>query len=232
MLEISSLNGFYGNSHSLQDVSLSVPSGGFLSLLGRNGVGKTTLMRAILGLLDRSAGSIRLDGAELNGMPTYARAKAGIGYVPQGRGILPRFSVLENLRMGGFARTNGNGNELEDLVFDLFPVLKEHLGRAGGNLSGGQQQQLAIARALMTEPKIILLDEPTEGIQPNIVEQIEESIINLNSRHGITIVLVEQDIKFARRASSTFAVMEKGRVVASGAVSELTDELVHRHLAV
>ena len=232
MLEISSLNGFYGNSHSLQDVSLSVPSGGFLSLLGRNGVGKTTLMRAILGLLDRSAGSIRLDGAELNGMPTYARAKAGIGYVPQGRGILPRFSVLENLRMGGFARTNGNGNALEDMVFDLFPVLKEHLGRAGGNLSGGQQQQLAIARALMTEPKIILLDEPTEGIQPNIVEQIEESIINLNSRHGITIVLVEQDIKFARRASSTFAVMEKGRVVASGAVSELTDDLVHRHLAV
>ena len=232
MLEISSLNGFYGNSHSLQDVSLSVPSGGFLSLLGRNGVGKTTLMRAILGLLDRSAGSIRLDGAELNGLPTYARAKAGIGYVPQGRGILPRFSVLENLRMGGFARTNGNGNELEDLVFELFPVLKEHLGWAGGNLSGGQQQQLAIARALMTEPKIILLDEPTEGIQPNIVEQIEESIINLNSRHGITIVLVEQDIRFARRASSTFAVMEKGRVVASGAVSDLTDDLVHRHLAV
>jgi urea transport system ATP-binding protein len=232
VLEITSLNGFYGNSHSLQDVSLSVPSGGFLSVLGRNGVGKTTLMRAVLGLLDRSAGSIRLDGTELKDLPTYARAKAGIGYVPQGRGILPRFSVLENLRMGGFARTNGNGKELEDLVFDLFPVLKEHLSRAGGNLSGGQQQQLAIARALMTEPKIILLDEPTEGIQPNIVEHIEESIINLNSRHGITIVLVEQDIQFARRASSTFAVMEKGRVVASGAVSELTDDLVHRHLAV
>lgn len=232
MLEISKLDGFYGNSRALQEVSLNVPSGGFLSVLGRNGVGKTTLLRGILGLLDRSEGSIRLDGADLNNLPTHARALAGIGYVPQGRGILPRFTVLENLRMGGFAHANGNGRDLEELVFDLFPILKEHLARAGGNLSGGQQQQLAIARALMTEPKIILLDEPTEGIQPNIVEQIEESIINLNGRHGITIVLVEQDIQFARRASSTFAVMEKGCVVASGAVSELTDDLVHRHLAV
>ncbi len=232
MLEISKLDGFYGNSHALQDVSLSVPGGGFLAVLGRNGVGKTTLMRGILGLLDRVSGSIRLDGAELNVLPTHERARAGIGYVPQGRGILPRFTVLENLRMGGFARADGNGKDLEELVFDLFPALKEHLGRAGGNLSGGQQQQLAIARALMTEPKIILLDEPTEGIQPNIVEQIEDSIMNLNRQHDITIVLVEQDIQFARRASSTFAIMEKGGVVASGAVSELTDELVHRHMAV
>lgn len=232
MLEIAKLDGFYGNSHTLQEVSLSVPTGGFLSVLGRNGVGKTTLMRGILGLLDRTAGSIRLDGVELNLLPTHQRARAGIGYVPQARGILPRFTVLENLRMGGFARTNGNGKALEELVFNLFPALKEHLGRMGGNLSGGQQQQLAIARALMSEPKIILLDEPTEGIQPNIVEQIEDSIVNLNSRHGITIVLVEQDIRFARRASSTFAVMEKGRVVASGAVSGLTDDLIHRYMAV
>lgn len=232
MLEITNLDGFYGNSHTLQQVSLSVPDGGFLAVLGRNGVGKTTLMRAILGLLDRASGSIRLDGVELGDLPTHERARAGIGYVPQGRGILPRFTVLENLRMGAFARTNGNGRALEDLVFELFPALKEHLTRAGGNLSGGQQQQLAIARALMTEPKVILLDEPTEGIQPNIVEQIEESISNLNSRHDITIVVVEQDIQFARRASSTFAVMEKGRVVASGTVGELTDELVHRHMAV
>jgi urea transport system ATP-binding protein len=232
VLEISKLDGFYGNSRALQEVSLDVPGGGFLAVLGRNGVGKTTLMRGILGLLDRTAGSIRLDGAELNVLPTHERARAGIGYVPQGRGILPRFTVLENLRMGGFARTKGSGKELEELVFDLFPALKDHLGRAGGNLSGGQQQQLAIARALMTEPKIILLDEPTEGIQPNIVEQIEDSIMNLNRQHDITIVLVEQDIRFARRASSTFAIMEKGCVVASGAVSDLTDELVHRHMSV
>lgn len=232
MLEISKLNGFYGNSHVLQQVELNVPSGGFLSVLGRNGVGKTTLMRAILGLLDRTDGSVRLDGRELKGLPTYQRARSGIGYVPQGRGILPKFTVLENLRIGGFAQTGRVDRDLEDIVFDLFPALKEHIGRAGGNLSGGQQQQLAIARAILTDPAIILLDEPTEGIQPNVVEQIEDSIITLNHKHGITIVLVEQDVEFARRASSTFAVMEKGRVVAAGSVAELTDDLVHRHMAV
>ena len=232
MLEITKLDGFYGNSRALQQVSLSVGKGGFLSVLGRNGVGKTTLLRAVLGLLDQAKGAIRLDGVELASLPTHERARAGIGYVPQGRGILPRFTVLENLRMGAFARTNGNGKELEDMVFELFPILKDHIGRAGGNLSGGQQQQLAIARALMTDPKVVLLDEPTEGIQPNIVEQIEESILDLNKRRGITIVVVEQDIEFARRSSSTFAIMEKGRVVASGDVDELTDLLVHRHMAV
>lgn len=232
MLEITGLDGFYGNSHVLQQVSVEVPDGGFVSVLGRNGVGKTTLMRAILGLLDRTAGSIRLDGEEMTGMATHMRARAGIGYVPQGRGILPSFSVMENLRVGGFARGPGDRQDLEDIVFDLFPALKEHIGRAGGNLSGGQQQQLAIARALLTDPKIILLDEPAEGIQPNIVEQIEESIVALNRKHGITIVLVEQDVEFARRASNTFVIMEKGCAVASGAIAELTDDLVHRHMAV
>ncbi|GAB5471063.1 MAG: urea ABC transporter ATP-binding subunit UrtE [Rhodospirillales bacterium] len=232
MLEIANLDGFYGNSRALQRVSLDVPTGGFLSVLGRNGVGKTTLLRGILGLLDRTGGSIVLDGEELNGLPTHKRVRAGIGIVPQGRGILPRFTVQENLRMGSFARANGGGRDLEEQVFALFPILKDHLSRAGGNLSGGQQQQLAIGRALMTEPKVILLDEPTEGIQPNVVEQIEQAIVDLNRRNGITIVVVEQDIQFARRVSDTFAVMEKGRVVASGAVGELTDELVHRHMAV
>lgn len=232
MLEITGLDGFYGNSHVLQQVSVEVPDGGFVSVLGRNGVGKTTLMRAILGLLDRTAGSIRLEGEEMTGMATHMRARAGIGYVPQGRGILPSFSVMENLRVGGFARGPGDRQDLEDIVFDLFPALKEHIGRAGGNLSGGQQQQLAIARALLTDPKIILLDEPAEGIQPNIVEQIEESIVALNRKHGITIVLVEQDVEFARRASNTFVIMEKGCAVASGAIAELTDDLVHRHMAV
>ena len=232
MLDIQNLNGFYGNSMVLQDVNLSVDSGGFLSVLGRNGVGKTSLMRALFGLLDQVEGAILLDSEDITHKPTHQRARAGIGYVPQGRGILPQFTVMENLRMGGFARTSNRGDELEALVFEMFPVLKEFLGRAGGNLSGGQQQQLAIARALLTDPQIIVLDEPTEGIQPNIVELIEEAIISLNTRHGITIVLVEQDIQFARRASSTFAIMEKGHVVASGSVSNLTDDLVHRHMAV
>lgn len=232
MLEINGLDGFYGNSHVLQQVSVNVPDGGFVSVLGRNGVGKTTLMRAVLGLLDRTVGSIRLDGKEMTGLATHMRARAGIGYVPQGRGILPRFSVMENLRVGGFARSPGDRQDLEDIVFDLFPALKEHIGRAGGNLSGGQQQQLAIARALLTDPKIILLDEPAEGIQPNIVEQIEESIVALNRKHGIAIVLVEQDVEFARRASNTFVIMEKGCAVASGAIAELTDDLVQRHMAV
>ena len=232
MLEITNLNGFYGNSRALQDVNLSVDKGGFLCVLGRNGVGKTTLMRALFGLLDRTDGEIRLDGVDISNKPTHERARAGIGYVPQGRGILPRFSVMENLRMGSFARTSDRGEDLEALVFRMFPVLKQYADRAGGNLSGGQQQQLAIARALLTDPRIIVLDEPTEGIQPNIVELIEEAIISLNRDHGITIGLVGQDIKFARRASSTFAIMEKGHVVASGSVKQLTDDLVHRYMAI
>lgn len=232
MLEIRNLYGFYGNSRALQDVNLNVATGGFLCVLGRNGVGKTTLMRALFGLLDRTEGEIRLDGVDISGKPTHERARAGIGYVPQGRGILPRFTVMENLKMGSFARTSDRGKELEEIVFQMFPILKQFIDRAGGNLSGGQQQQLAIARALLTDPRIIVLDEPTEGIQPNIVEQIEEAIISLNRDHGITIVLVEQDIQFARRASSTFAIMEKGHVVASGSVKELTDDLVQRHMAV
>lgn len=232
MLEVSNLNGFYGSSAALQDVTLRVSEGEFLAVLGRNGVGKTTLMKALFGLLDRTEGSIRLHGDEIIRWPTHERARAGIGYVPQGRGILPQFTVMENLEMGRFARTSGRGEELLTLVFEMFPMLREFTGRAGGNLSGGQQQQLAIARALLTDPKIIVFDEPTEGIQPNIVELIEDSIIRLNRDHRITVVLVEQDIKFARRASSEFAIMEKGQVVASGPVGNLTDELVHRHMAV
>lgn len=232
MLSLETVDAYYGASRALQHVSLAAESGDFLTVLGRNGVGKTTLMRAILGLMDRTTGSIRLDGQELGDRPTHQRARAGIGYVPQGRGILPRFTVRENLRMGLFANRGGTGAALYDKVFELFPVLREHLGRQGGNLSGGQQQQLAIARALLVDPKVILLDEPTEGIQPNIVEQIEEVIIRLNREHGITIVLVEQNVAFARRASRRFVLMEKGRVAASGPVAALTDDLVHRHLAV
>ncbi|MCP1200589.1 urea ABC transporter ATP-binding subunit UrtE [Notoacmeibacter sp. MSK16QG-6] len=232
MLEVSDLKAFYGHSCALKGVSFNVPEGGFLAVLGRNGVGKTTLMRALLGLADRDEGQIVLDGAQLSGLPTHRRAHAGIGYVPQGRGILPTFSVRENLKLGTFARKSGDDREIDDRVFELFPMLKEFLDRPGGNLSGGQQQQLAIARAMLARPKVILLDEPAEGIQPNIVEQIEGAITTLNREMGITIVLVEQDISFARRASKTFALMEKGQLVASGQIDELSDELVQRHMAI
>jgi urea transport system ATP-binding protein len=231
VLEIKNLRAYYGRSLALQGVSLSVPPGGFLTVLGRNGVGKTTLLRALLGLMDRCEGEITLDGTLISAMPTHGRARAGIGYVPQGRGILPTLTVAENLRIGTFARTNGSG-EIDAAVFQLFPMLKDVLNRPGGNLSGGQQQQLAIARAMLTHPKVILLDEPAEGIQPNVVEQIEEAILTLNRDFGITIVLVEQDIAFARRASERFAMMEKGQLVAEGPIAALTDELVHRHLAI
>jgi urea transport system ATP-binding protein len=235
MLELENLEAYYGESRVLKGVSLSVKDGEFVSILGRNGVGKTTLIRSILGLMDRVEGSIRLDGAEIRGFKTHDRALAGIGYVPQGRGILPQFTVRENLMLGTFANpknTRRNGARVDEWVFELFPILKEFLDRRGGNLSGGQQQQLAIARTLLSEPKIILLDEPTEGIQPNIVEQIEQVLIDLNRKHGKTVVLIEQNIAFARRASQHFAIMDRGQVAARGPVQDLTDQLIHRHLTV
>jgi len=231
MLELSQINAFYGNSRALQDVNINVGPGEFLSVLGRNGVGKTTLMRSILGLMDRVTGTLTLDGKDISALRTHQRAKAGIAHVPQGRGILPRFTVRENLVLGTFAAREAR-SDLEDWVLDLFPMLRDFLGRYGGNLSGGQQQQLAIARALLAQPKVILLDEPTEGIQPNIVEQIEEVIIRLNQERGIAVVLVEQNVAFARRASKRFVLLEKGRVVAKGPVAELTNDLVQRHMAV
>jgi len=231
VLELTGIAAYYGNSRAIHDITATVGTGAFVSVLGRNGVGKTTLLRAIIGLMDRCEGSIRLDGEEINRKPTHLRSKAGIGYVPQGRGILPRFTVQENLQLGTFARAGG-GNGIDDWVLDLFPILKEFLNRRGGNLSGGQQQQLAIARALLTEPKVILLDEPTEGIQPNIVEQIEEVLLDLNRKHGMTILLVEQNVDFARRASQSFLLMDRGSVAAQGSVDELTDDLVDRYMTV
>jgi len=231
MLELANVDGFYGRSRALQSVTLEVGPGDFFSVLGRNGVGKTTLLRTVLGLMSRATGSIRLDGEELVDQPTHKRAMAGVGYVPQGRGILPGFTVRENLMVGTFAAKNGGGR-IAEWVLDLFPILKEFLNRRGGNLSGGQQQQLAIARALLSEPKIILLDEPTEGIQPNIVEQIEETLIDLNRKHGLTIVLVEQNIAFARRSSQHFAILNRGSVAVSGPIDQLSDEMIHQHLVV
>jgi urea transport system ATP-binding protein len=231
MLELADVDGFYGRSRALQSVSMNVEDGDFFSILGRNGVGKTTLLRTVLGLMSRTTGSIRLDDEELVNKPTHERALAGIGYVPQGRGILPSFTVRENLMVGTFAAKESNGR-LAEWVLELFPILKEFMNRRGGNLSGGQQQQLAIARALLSEPKIMLLDEPTEGIQPNIVEQIENVLIDLNMKHGLTIVLVEQNIAFARRASRHFAILNRGSVAVGGTIDRLTDDLIHQHLVV
>ena len=231
MLELRNVEAGYGASRVLQGITLTVQGGEFVSVLGRNGVGKTTLVRTIIGLMEKAKGSIRLDGAEIGGLKAHRRATAGIGYVPQGRGILPKLTVRENLILGTFANRTGSGR-ITDWVFELFPILHQFLDRAGGNLSGGQQQQLAIARTLLSEPKIILLDEPTEGIQPNIVEQIEQVLIDLNRRHGKTIVLVEQNVKFARRASDHFVVMDRGSIAAQGPINALTDQIIQQHLAV
>jgi urea transport system ATP-binding protein len=231
VLELVDVDAFYGSSRALQSVSMQIRGKELLSVLGRNGVGKTTLLRTIIGLMDRTTGELRFDDEDIAHLPTDERAKIGIAYVPQGRGILPRFTVRENLYLGLFARRRQT-TVIDDFVFELFPMLKEHLNRLGGNLSGGQQQQLAIARALLTEPKIILLDEPTEGIQPSIVEEIEDVILKLNRQHGIAVVLVEQNVPFARRASQRFIIMERGTIAAEGDIANLTDFLVHKHMTV
>lgn len=229
MLELELLNSFYGGSHILHDLSFKVDRGTILAVIGRNGVGKTTLLKTILGLTDSSTGSIRIDGDEIGDKPTFKRARMGIGYAPQGREIIPDFTVRENILMGGFASKNGSPS-IPDVVPELFPYLMENLGRLGGLLSGGQQQQLAIARALAAKPRLLLLDEPTEGIQPNIVEQIKETIQLLNKKLSLTIVLVEQNIEFARSAGHAFVMMEKGQVVASGDTAALTDDVVAKHM--
>jgi urea transport system ATP-binding protein len=225
------VDAFYNRSQILHEVSLSLPDGKLTAILGRNGVGKTTLLKTLMGMLDRMTGSIRLGSREIGNEPTHRRARAGIAYVPQGRQIIPDFSVRENISMGAFARRDGK-RIIPDLAAELFPYLMQNLDRAGGVLSGGQQQQLAIARALAADPDVLLLDEPSEGIQPNVVEDIERIIIRLNQEFHITILLVEQNVAFVRRAGHHFAMMEKGRLVASGAIDDLTDALVHRHMAV
>ena len=231
MLKLTNVDSFYDRSHILHAVCLDIPIGKVTAVLGRNGTGKTTLLKTLMGLTDRMEGQINLDGKEIGKQPTFRRARAGIAYVPQGREIIPDFTIRENILMGAFARPDGK-RQIPELVPELFPYLMDNLERAGGVLSGGQQQQLAIARALAADPRIILLDEPNEGIQPSIVEEIEAIIIRLNRDVGLTVVLVEQNVSFARQASHCFAMMEKGRVVVSGAISELSDEMVHRHMAV
>jgi urea transport system ATP-binding protein len=231
MLTLSNVNSFYGRSQILHGVRLGAPASQITAILGRNGTGKTTLLKTIMGLTDSMTGEIRLEGTEIGSEPTFRRARAGFAYVPQGREIIPDFSIRENILMGTFARLDGR-RVIPELVPELFPYLIQNLDRLGGVLSGGQQQQLAIARALAADPKVLLLDEPTEGIQPSIVEEIEEVILRLNREVRLTVILVEQNVAFARRAAHRFAIMEKGRVVAAGEMSELNDELIHHHMAV
>ena len=231
MLKLTNVDSYYDRSHILHAVCLDIPIGKVTAVLGRNGTGKTTLLKTLMGLTDRMEGQINLNGVEIGKDPTFRRARAGIAYVPQGREIIPDFTIRENILMGAFARADGK-RQIPELVPELFPYLMDNLERAGGVLSGGQQQQLAIARALAADPKIILLDEPNEGIQPSIVEEIEAVIIRLNREVGLTVVLVEQNVLFARQASDCFAMMEKGRVVVAGAIAELSDDMVHRHMAV
>jgi urea transport system ATP-binding protein len=231
VLAVKSLNQFYGGSHTLWDVDLVVPPGSRMCLMGRNGMGKTTLLKCIMGLLPATSGGITFDGSDLAGRPAEERAKLGIGYVPQGREIFPQLTVEENLRTGLGIRKNGP-RAIPERIFELFPVLKQMLRRRGGDLSGGQQQQLAIGRALVLEPKLLILDEPTEGIQPNIVHEIGEIVLRLNKEEGLTVLLVEQKLPFARRVASEFCILDKGRKAAAGSIDELTDQVVRAHLSV
>jgi urea transport system ATP-binding protein len=202
-----------------------------MCLMGRNGMGKTTLLKCIMGLQPSRSGGITFDGTDLLKCAAEQRARLGIGYVPQGREIFSHLTVEENLRIGLGIRKNG-ARTIPARIFDLFPVLKQMLNRRGGDLSGGQQQQLAIGRALVLEPSLLILDEPTEGIQPNIVHEIGDIILRLNKEEGLTVLLVEQKLPFARRVASEFCVLNKGRRVAAGPIAELTDEVVKEHLSV
>jgi len=231
VLSIKGLNQFYGGSHTLWDVDLEVPAGARMCVMGRNGMGKTTLLKCIMGLHPSSSGAINFEGTDLLKCPAEQRARMGIGYVPQGREIFSQLSVEENLRVGLGMRKNGP-RSIPDRIFDLFPVLRQMLNRRGGDLSGGQQQQLAIGRALVLEPKLLILDEPTEGIQPNIVHEIGDIVLRLNRDQGLTVLLVEQKLPFARRVASEFCILDKGRRVAAGPIGDLTDNVVQAHLSV
>lgn len=231
MLRIEGLSQAYGGSQILWDVDLTLEAGDCVCLMGRNGVGKTTLLKALMGLVPLKSGAVRFDGRDLARLPAPMRARNGIGYVPQGRDIFPRMTVEENLRVGLVGRRDGR-KTVPDFIFELFPVLRDMLGRQGGDLSGGQQQQLAIGRALACDPKLMILDEPTEGIQPNIVSHICEVISRLNSELGLTVLWVEQKLPIARRLGKTFQLMDKGRIVAAGAMADLSDELINKHLKV
>jgi len=230
MLTIEKINQYYGGSHILRDVSFDVPGGQCTALLGRNGVGKTTLLKCLMGLLPIRSGALSLDGRSLGSLPPYARARLGLGYVPQGRDIFPRLTVAENLEMGLATQKRGTG--VPSFIFEMFPVLKDMLGRRGGDLSGGQQQQLAIGRALAMRPKLLILDEPTEGIQPSIIKDIERAIRTLTAAGDMAILLVEQYYDFAKSLADQYVVLSRGEVVKAGRGADMDADDVRRHLAV
>ncbi|HCT99540.1 MAG TPA: ABC transporter ATP-binding protein [Methylococcaceae bacterium] len=260
MLKIHGLQQYYGESHTLWDLQLDVPKGACVCLMGRNGVGKTTLLKAIMGLVPIRGGRLEIDGHSLSDAKAQTRAELGIGYVPQGREIFSLLTVEENLKTGLRAASKMGIKKVPDHIFDVFPVLKQMLKRRGGDLSGGQQQQLAIARALVLNPRLLILDEPTEGVQPNIVSEIGEVIIRLNRQRGtpfstpkinphnlgevheaitkinhelgVTVLLVEQKLPFARKVADRFCIMDRGRHVATGKIDELSDDMINRYLTV
>jgi urea transport system ATP-binding protein len=233
LLRVSGLNVYYGESHILRDVDLQIPEGEMVCLIGRNGVGKTTFLKTLIGLLQQKSGTIDYSNSSWLTEPPYRRARAGIGYVSQGRDIIPQLTVRENLQLGLEALPGGlsRNRHIDPLVFDLFPILEKFLNRKGGDLSGGQQQQLAIARALLGKPRLLLLDEPTEGIQPSIILDIEHAVQRIMKQTGISVLLVEQHLHFVRQASYYYA-MQRGGIVASGPISSLTDSVVKEFLTV
>jgi len=232
MLVVQDLNQFYGGSHTLRSVSMTAERGQCTALLGRNGVGKTTLLKCLMGVLPVASGSVHFEGQDITRKSSYERSRMGIAYVPQGREIFARLTVLENLQMGMANKPAREARSIRPDIYELFPVLKDMLQRRGGDLSGGQQQQLAIARALVADPRMIIFDEPTEGIQPSIIKDIERVIALLRSRGDIAILLCEQYFDFARALADRFVVLSRGEVVASGSADRMDGEDVRKHLAV
>ena len=232
MIEVNQINQYYGSSHTLRDVSFSVPKGAVTTVLGRNGVGKTTLLKCLMGVVSSKSGSVMLDGLDITSETPFNRAKLGIGYVPQGREIFSRLTVEENLLMGLATKKRGRLSDIPSEIFEMFPVLKDMLHRRGGDLSGGQQQQLAIGRALAMSPKVLILDEPTEGIQPSIIKDIGAVIKALAERGDMAILLVEQYYDFAKELADHYVVLQRGEVILSGSGETMDQDGVQRHLAV
>ncbi len=233
LLEVRGLNTYYGESHILRGIDITINSGEMVCIIGRNGVGKTTLLKSLIGLLSPRTGEIIFNGEAIRKRPPHQRAKLGIAYVPQGREIIPHLTVEENLQLGMEALSEGlkKHSSIDNFIYELFPILKAFLGRKGGDLSGGQQQQLAIARALLGKPKLLLLDEPTEGIQPNIIQDIESAIRRIISETGIGVLLVEQHLHFVRKSDRYYA-MQRGGIVASGQTRDLSKAIVDQFLSV